>query len=265
MLQIDLTCVVSDAELFPRIKENCGQYLKRVRTVEPHEGAAVLVAGGPSLRDRIGAIEKRRDHGQTIFAMNGACQLLNDHGIVPEYQILLDPQEFITHYIGEACAYLAASQCHPNVLEKVNDRAEPILWHVGIEGAEENIPRHEKGDCLVGGGFTVGLCSMCLVYAMGYRKLHLYGYDSSSTEQGDHAYKCPVAGTDRWFDSPQNVTATIGGKKFKTTLGLARQAQEFPKLCDQLIDLGCLITCDFDGLLGAVMAENRLAHAGLAA
>lgn len=258
-LQIDLTCVISDEELFPRIRANCANFRKRVRQAEPHQGAAVLVAGGPSLRSRLKAIEARRDHGQTIFAMNGACKFLNDCGVVPEYQVLLDPQEFITHYIGDACAYLVSSQCHPKVMEKVNDIAEPIIWHFAAEGVQEIVPSYEAGDCFVGGGFTIGLCSMFLAYAMGYRTMHLYGYDSSSTTQGDHAYKAPVPGEDRWFDSPQNATVTTaGGKKFKTTLGLARQAQEFPRLCDQLIERGCVITYDFDGLLRAILDENRI-------
>lgn len=261
-MEIDLFCVTPDEELFPRIRENCSKYELRAKTVKAHDGAAVLVAGGPSLRNRIAGIRKRQELGQTVFALNGSAGFLNEHGIIPDYQVLLDPQKFIVDYIAPAKHYLIASQCHPDVLAAV---ADPILWHVATEGAEENTPQHPGGDCLVGGGYTVGLCSMCLVYALGYRKLHLYGYDSSATADGDHAFKCPIRGVDQVFDAPPIVTATIGGKKFKTTFSLAKQAQVFPKLCNDLIDAGCLITVDCDGLLRAVVDEIHQQTAAQAA
>ena len=96
---------------------------------------------------------------------------------------------------------------------------------------------------------------MCLAYALGYRKLHLYGYDSSVAEDGDHAYPHPTLGLA--FETAPIVTATMGEKKFRTSLTLAKQAEVFPKLCNDLIDAGCLITVDCDGLIMAVVDEMR--------
>lgn len=261
-MEIDLFCVTPDVELFPRIRENCAKYERRAKRIDAHDGAAVLVAGGPSLRDKISSIRKRQQLGQTIFALNGSGGFLNENGIVPDYQVLLDPQAFMVDYLAPAKEYLIASQCHSDVLAVV---ADPILWHVATEGAEQNTPQHPDGDCLVGGGYTVGLCAMCLVYALGYRQMHLYGYDSSATADGDHAYPCPIKGVNQVFDGPPIVTATVGGKKFKTTLSLAKQAQVFPKLCDDLIDAGCIITVDCGGLIQAVMEDIRNKTAVMAA
>lgn len=262
-MEIELYCVTPDSEIVPRIRENCARYSARVRQLPAHEGAAVLVGGGPSMRDKISAIRKRQEHGQTIFALNGAAGFLNDNGITPEYQVLLDPQPFLKDYFAGAREYLIASQCHPDVLAA--SPSEPILWHVATEGREEATPLHPDGDCLVGGGYSVGLCAMCLVYAMGYRKLHLYGYDSSVTELGDHAYPCPIQGVDQIFDAATNIVATVGGKRFQTTLQLAKQAQTFLKVSDDLIDAGCLITVECGGLLRAMVDENSLLNAAEAA
>jgi len=250
-MEIELFCVTPDEELFPRIRENCAAYERRVKQLTAHDGAAVLVAGGPSLRDKVSSIRARQDHGQTIFALNGACAFLNAQGITPDYQVLLDPQECLTKFVASAREYLIASQCHPDVLAAVND---PIIWHIATENAEENTPRHPDGDCLVGGGYTVGLSAMCLVYAMGFRNLHLYGYDSSVTDAGDHAYPHPLA-PNVLFSAPPIATVTIGGEKFKTTLTLAKQAVEFPKLCNDLMGAGCIITVDAAGLIMAVAKE----------
>lgn len=261
-MEIDLFCILSEDVLVPRIAENCAKYPAQIRTVPAHDGRAVLVGGGPSLRDKISGIKARQEHGQKIFALNGAGAFLNANGIHPDYQVLLDPQEFLTRYFAPAREYLIASQCHPGVLAA--SPSQPILWHVATEGREETTPRHPEGDSLVGGGYSVGLCSMCLAYVMGYRSLHLYGFDSSVTELGDHAFSSP-AKDGQIFDMRPEVYATIGGKRFQTTLQLAKQAQTFPKVSDDLINAGCTITLDCGGLLQAVVEENNRLNAAAAA
>lgn len=264
-MEIDLFCVLPESVLIPRIQENCARYPARIRTVPAHDGHAVLIGGGPSVRDRISAIQKRRAAGQTLFALNGAGNFLNGHGIVPHYQVILDPQDFLTRYVADADSYLIASQCHPAVLAA--SPKPPILWHVATEGREEVTPcPYQDGECdccFVGGGFSVGLCSMCLVYAMGYRHIHLYGYDSSISELGSHAYPDPVTG--QAFGGHTDVYATVGGRRFQTTLQLAKQAQTFLKVSDDLIDAGCTVTVDCDGLLQAVVQENNRLNAAAAA
>lgn len=257
-MEIELVSILPESVLVPRIQENCARYSRRVRQLRAHDFHAVIVGGGPSLRDHLGAIRKRQERGQIIFALNGAAGFLNANGILPDLQVLLDPQKFLTQYIAPARGHLIASQCHPDVL--ASSPSEPILWHVASEGREEATPHHPDGDCLVGGGYSVGLCAMCLVYAMGYRKLHLYGYDSSVTELGDHAYPCPVDGG-QVFDTAPCVVATVGGKRFQTTYQLAKQAQHFLKVSDDLIDAGCHITVDCGGLLRAMVDENTKLNA----
>ncbi len=254
-MEIDLFCIVPEDTLIPRIQENCARYPHHVKRVPAHDGHAVLVGGGPSLRGSISSIKQRMEHGQSVFALNGACGFLNSHDIIPDYQVLLDPQELLKGHYGEAKTYLVASQCHPDVLAA--SPKEPILWHIAMEGREEITPQHPDGDCLVGGGYTVGLTATCLAYALGYRKLHLYGYDSSVAEIGNHAYPSPG------FDAP--LVATADGKCFRTTYYLAKQAMHFPKLCDDLIDAGCLITVECGGFLRAVVDENIKRNAAKAA
>lgn len=258
-MEIELFCISPEEVLVPRIAENCAKYPARIRSVPAHEGHAVIVGGGPSVRERISSIKQRQEHGQTVFALNGAAGFLNSHGIIPEYQVLLDPQEFLTEYLAAAVNYLIASQCHPKVLAA--SPKPPILWHVATEGREETTPRHPDGDCLVGGGYSVGLCSMCLVYAMGYRNIHLYGLDSSVTDLGDHAYPCPVPGTTHSFDMRPEVVATVGGKRFQTTLQLAKQAQTFMKVSADLLNAGCTLTIECGGLLQALVDENNRLNA----
>jgi hypothetical protein len=258
-MEIDVFCITPDEELFSQVRENCASTRRWAKSVDPHDGVAVLVAGGPSLRSRIDAIKYRQELGQKIFALNGVCKLLNDNGITPDYQVLLDPQEFLTAYIGNAKEYLVASQCHPAVLSAVPD---PVLWHFAAEGIEEHIPEHDDSYCMVGGGVTVALTSMCLAYSMGYRTLHCYGYDSSYENEASHAYAVPSFPAELISHMPtagERVTVTTGGKTYVSTLCLTKQAQKFPALCDDLMDRGCTITLDCDGLLWAITQQNLIA------
>lgn len=259
-MEIDITCSEPDEVLFAHTRENSASCRAWVKSVPAHDGHAVLVGGGPSVRDKISSIRERHELGQTIFALNGVGHFLNNNGVFPDYQVLLDAQAFMLKYVAPAKQHLIASQCHPEVFKTVFN---PMLWHLATEGIDPHIPEHTDDYAMIGGGITVGLCAMCLVYALGYRKIHLYGYDSSSTTEGDHAFPNVMNGN--LFDSPQVVTATMGGKKFKTTLTMAKQAIQFPKLCNDLIDRGCLVTVDADGLIMAVVAEMRASRTALAA
>lgn len=257
-MEIDVFCITPDDELFAQIRANSASCKRWAKSVEAHDGAAVLIGGGPSVRSRLEAIKYRQSQGQTIFALNGVCKFLNENGIIPDYQVLLDPQEFLTSYIGVAKDYLVASQCHPSVLAAVPD---PTLWHMAVEGVEAQIPETGEDLLMVGGGVTVGLTSMCLAYSMGYRVLHCYGLDSSYEDQ-THAYPLPAIDAAKILHKPvagERVCVTTGGKKFISTLCLTKQAQNFPKLCDDLMDLGCTVTLDCDGLLWAIVQQNLIA------
>jgi SAM-dependent methyltransferase len=111
-----------------------------------------------------------------------------------------------------------------------------------MERFDSCLPQNQPAHALVGGGTTVGLSAMVLAYVLGYRKIHLYGYDSSYREDRSHAYY--------QFD-PQSIpcVSTVAGRSFHTSLAMAKQAELFPQLSDSLIDLGCLITLRGDGLL----------------
>lgn len=257
-MEIDVFCITPDDELFAQIRANSASCKRWAKSIPAHDGVAVLVGGGPSLLSRIDAIKYRQNIGQKIFALNGVCRFLNQNGITPDYQVLLDPQSFLVDYIGVAADYLVASQCHPDIFSAVPN---PMLWHLAVEGAEEQIPDHNENYCLVGGGITVGLSSLCLAYSLGHRIMHCYGYDSSY-DDATHAFTIPNISPDRITHQPisgERVSVPIGGKKYISTLCLVKQAQTFPKLCDDLIDKGCTVTLDCDGLLWAIVQQNRIA------
>jgi hypothetical protein len=251
-MEIELVCNTPDEALFENVRANSHKYRNWVQSVPAHDGHAVIVGGGASLLQNLPAVQWRQGLGQHVFALNGAARFLKKVGITPEYQVILDARPENVAFVSDAGNHLIASQCDPCVFEHIK---EPMLWHYAAEGIEEHIPPADgPGErlLLVGGGQTVGLATMALAYAMGYRKLHLFGFDSSHRHSLGHAYSQPMN------DRDQLCKVTMGGKIFLSSLAMAQQAEQFPGVCNHLIDLGCIITVDGDGLIRAVVDEMRL-------
>lgn len=258
-MNITVRCAYSDTLIFSNVGKNsfaCSNWLQRS---DRHDGHAVIVGGGPSLTDKLPLIKRRVEHGQTVFALNGAGKFLNDHGIIPDYQVFLDCLPTLTDRICEARNYLVNSQCDPALLAAVPD---PILWHIAYPQIEDYLPAERKeagGYCLVGGGATVGLTAMPLAYAMGYRNLHLFGYDSSAKNGTAHAYHVPseIPGVVEFINGLpiDYVDVELNGKSFKSTLSMVRQAELFQDICNSMMENGCIVTVDVheDSLMAEVL------------
>lgn len=245
-MQIEVACNTEDDVLLANVHQNSRLPLRWVKSLPAHDGHAIIVGGGPSVADYLPSIQQRVALGQTVFALNGAARFLSQSGIFPDYQVILDARPENIALLGPAKEHLLASQCHPNLFSAVSN---PTLWHPCMEGVDETLPNHDDGYALIGGGTVVGLSAMCLAYTLGYRKLHLYGYDSSHRESAGHAYAQPLNA-----DDPV-CKVTLGGKTFTSSLAMAAQAERFPLVCNNLIDLGCIVTVDGDGLIMAVVEE----------
>jgi len=103
---------------------------------------------------------------------------------------------------------------------------------------------------LIGGGTTVGLQAMSIAYALGHRKIHLFGFDSSYSAAGEgHAYRQPLN------DGEEPVEYRVGDKAFMAAPWMARQAVEYQTASRQLCDGGAELYVHGTGLLPAIAAQ----------
>ncbi len=259
-MQIEVVCAYSYETIFGNVERNSRECTNWLETSPAHGGHAVIIGGGPSLVDKLPLLYKRRNAGQTFFALNGAGPWLNGHGIVPDYQIFLDCLPALVDRIGQAGNYLIGSQCDPAMFAAVPD---PILWHAGVENIEKYLPkeRFENGNWFAAGGAgaTVGLSALALIYGMGFRKLHLFGYDCSCKDNRLHAYHVPGEDPSKLENVAGHLVGYSGielnGKKFTSTLAMTRQAELFPEVCQALHLAGCSVTVDVheDSLMAEVL------------
>lgn len=181
---------VGDDDRWRNVEASLARITKRIETADKHDRVAVVACYGPSLLETIDTLKASYESGEVdVVSVSGSHDLLLSHGIVPKYHIECDPRPHKALNIDQSrpdVIYMVASVCHPEYFDKLGD-ADIRLWHVStaehvmrlIGEAKEN-PRH-----IISGGGSVGLRSIPLLYALGYREMHMFGLDCSFQSDGE--------------------------------------------------------------------------------
>jgi len=216
--------------------------------------ACVIVGGGPSLSDSVQAIKDHRRRGAKIISVNNAMRYLIKHGLTPDGHVMLDAREENLHMVEDApmsVRYFLASQVHPCVFDALSGH-DVVLWHNAMGSGEELLdivkPWFDEGPnqkpcVLVPGGGTVGLRAINLAWLSGYKKIHLYGFDSSYAEGAHHAYSQSLN------DGEATMDVVLGDKTYTCARWMIRQAMEFQQQFLYLRDRGVKIVTHGKGLI----------------
>lgn len=229
-----VTANVPLATVRDQIRHSAGLGLPRLTSKPAHGREVAIVGGGPSLGDCITVSELRRleKRGGAVWAINGSYNWLRDHGITAEAHVLLDARadnERFLYRTREETTHYVASQCHPAIFKALMICCRKIV----------RIDLDVMGDC----GTTVGTHALAVAFTEGYRRIHLFGFDSSYRGDAGHAYAQPLN------DADQLVNAHAGDRTFRAAPWMVRQAQDFQDMGPVLIAAGAEITVHGDGLL----------------
>lgn len=240
-----------DDVIFRHIEINSQRPLPWLKGVPAHDSVAVIVGGGPSLKSHVSFIKGHLAAGHTVFALNNVAEFLCGHAIMPSYQVLIDPRpENIAFVRGcPAERFILSSQCHPSLFDCLDGRDVTVL-QPAIEGILDHIPPGSTAD-LIGGGVTAGLTALAAVHTMGFRELHLYGYDSSDADDGEaHAY--PQAEND---GEKRRIEVICANRRFRCSYAMYVQAQKFQDYARLLAEADATIFVHGDGLLPTIAHE----------
>lgn len=239
-LELQHVCNTEFDKIEANIKNALSLPFSWLQPTNAHDGHAVIVGGGPSLKYDLAEIKERQIHGQKIFSTNATYKYLLENNIIPDFHVMVDAREENVEFVpfGKVACYYA-SICHPKVLEKAEN---VILWHPMIEGILEIIGDN-TGDPLVGGGGTVGMKSIALAHILGYREFHLYGFDSSYHGDDNHAYKQSLN------DGERVIEVEMNGNKYRAAAWMCGQLEDFKAITRAIVDSGGIITVHGYGLL----------------
>lgn len=244
LVPVLVICNTPDEQLESNIRINSAKDLNWLKAEKPHDGIAILVGGGGSVKHDLETIKELKSKGGTVFAMNAASQWLRENGVEVDYQCIIDAKEETSTLVDHgAKAHLFGSQVNPKTMDSVEN---PVVWHLNTENIEQCFPEEKVkrgGYVLLGGGAAVGNSATCAAYALGYRELHLFGYDSCHTDGKSHAYS-----QDMNTFIP-NVEVEWAGKKFLCSVAMKAQAERFQITSKELKKEGCDLHVYGEGLL----------------
>lgn len=246
VIPVTLVCNVADDILIENVKANSKLDRKWLGTHAPHGMPAIMCGSGPSLKDDLGLIDDLHAKGGKIFALNGAASYLVSKGIYPDYQVIVDARPQTSTLIGPARRHLFASQVDPSLFAKEPGAEVVHVLCVKQDEFFDFLPDqgHRDGEyALIGSHGSVGNVAMVVAHTLGHRELHFFGYDSSHSGDDTHAFSQPM-------NAGEPVTyVEYGGKKYLSTFTMKSQADVFPRIAYDLMELGCTIHMHGSGLL----------------
>lgn len=220
-----------------QMRENA---LSGIPQLVPHEAQEdleiMLLCGGPSLAQYWDEIAQQRGAGMPLITTNGTYNQCIERGLKPSLQFVIDARPHNKRFVEptvDDCKYVVATQCHPELVNAVpKDRS--YLWQVTVEPDFLPLVKELWGEMYedwypIPGGSTVTLRALCALQLMGFRKIHMYGFDSCMMDDRHHAY------TQEENDGAPEIDLRVGkgtelDRTFRCQGWMATQVKEFVRL-----------------------------------
>jgi hypothetical protein len=234
-------------------QEAMARFTKRTPVSPAHDRLAVLACYGPSLTDTIEDLRADASAPDAdVISVSGAHDFLLARGITPTFHVECDPRAHKADNIAKfnpGTRYLLASCVHSVLFDKLGPEADIALWHVAsMSQAASLVDKlgENPGNVITGGG-SVGLRSISLLYAMGYRRFSIHGMDCSFRDEGEMQHAGKHAGKKQGV-----VSHRCGDRVFSTSNTLRSYATDFIETIQRVNDLD--IKLNGNGLLQAMVA-----------
>ena len=239
------------------IKENMSlidkdKFLGKCR---PNEGDVIVISGGHSTDyDKVKELIKENPEIKTICVKHSYPHLLAN-GIKPWACVVLDPRSIegeSTHGIvrkdlfktvDPSTKFFVASMTDPSVTKYLIEKKANIYgWHAFTESLRNEAEREQEikdqkitvmedlgipeGATLITGGTCAAMRVLGIMHTMGFRKFHLFGFDSSMENEPTKEQKKETTGSEDEEPKPKYLLVNVRGENFWTTGELLAMAQD---------------------------------------
>lgn len=254
---------VTNEQVIANIRANAGRDLPCI------DYSMICVCGsGPSLKDHVETIRKRVARGFRVAAVNGAYKFLLEHDIVPDYFFMVDARQGMNlHFVENPhpnTLHVIASQCHPEIFDAL-EGYRVALWQVdNYKGAGDAIRELAPKATIFGGATNVGQSSLVPLALMGYRIMHLFGFDGPIRSDApleeapkQHAF------LQAQNDAEEKVEVFFEGERFIGTGTNAHDANAFVDRYNLVKSLGVKMEVYGDNLLPRMVKSRTSSLANI--
>lgn len=216
----------SEAQIVRNVYHNIRLGVEQVKPHLAQETPIALCAGGPTLPDHIEDVRRLQLSGAEVVCVGNAGHTLTAAGIQPNGHVLMDGAKRNRSFTVPTpeTRYFVASQCDPGVFETLRSHKRVYIWHAGGLEEEKEILTDWYGPggyFLILGGSYITLRAITLLHVLGYRWMHIYGFDSCLREDDHHAYAQPNA------DGYRVQEVEMDGLRFRAQWWMLDQATQF--------------------------------------
>ena len=247
---------VSKEYIRDNIKSNLKviEHNRFMNRISPHNKTALIVSGGPYLNIKELKDTIKKNPGCKVVCVKHSYNKLLTNGIKPWACILLDPRPITgksTHGITRkelfkkvdpSTKFFVASMTDPSVTKHlISKKADIYGWHAFTESLREEDERGvqivnnqvhlvdelgiPQGSTLITGGTCAAMRSIGIMNTMGFREMHLFGFDCSMEKPTDKQMK-ETTGAEDEDPKPKYMKVTVNDKDFWTTGELLAMAQD---------------------------------------
>lgn len=238
---------VSREDILKQVAENALRH--DVPNLHPNEYTPkimVYVGGGPTLRDHLDQVKmKCEDDRYEVYTSNRTAEWLLSKGVKVNYHLILDPNERKVKDLAYDADIdlILGLQCHPKLFDLAKEKGRRVKKFLaasvtGEDGMSDRVaaqPACTADDPKllgIGGGSMCGTRMIYFAAASGYRRIEYYGFDGCVELGENNVVKCYA------YSKPRGEhileTEASNGRKFFTTMSLARQGEELVKMLDQM-------------------------------
>lgn len=216
--------------------------------MDKYKGDLSICGAAPSLR------QSYRELKGDVMACNSAIGFLLGVGVVPRWAMIWDASPLCENFAvpHPDVTYLIGARCHESVFKRLKD-CKVIVWHAG---GDHNIAtymeEHAIVEPMVNGGSAAVTRGLYLAFALGYRKFHVHGADSSYSDDGMTHVKGSLV-------PEKDMRVWVNHRWFRTTPEWCAQVEEYKALYPYFLAIGAEMDVYGDGMLQHVhrrMVEN---------
>ena len=177
-------CKFTETEMLANLKENLQRKLPDVAALKgTYSGSVVVVGGGPSVNGQVDQVKRLVADGAKLVVIERMYPWCSEHGLKPDFVVALDAGDDVTDgftHLQRGTKHLIAATIKPTVLDALVGYDVNIFSGLAgsyIDAQELWSANGYDHVMIVNTGSTVVLGSIMLSLILGFRDVHLLGFD----------------------------------------------------------------------------------------